>query len=129
MGFETDFVTGFVDRPLIWTGVWWKPWTWFDWVRIDLREAAWYHDLRYFLGWNVPRDFPLIALAKAKPLHNRQRSDLIRSIIDHQLERDFIREGFPPRIAKAVTNYIMPVLGNSHYYWANDESLRMRKLD
>jgi hypothetical protein len=127
-GFTTDFVTGFPDCPLVWAGVWWNPLTWFDWIRVDLREAAWWHDLRYFLGWSTPKDFPLIALAAAKPLPNEARSELVRAISDAMLEIDFIRDGLPMRAARFACNTILPKAGKSHYWWATTEELKKRGL-
>lgn len=129
MGFTTDYVTGFPDQPMVWHGTWWKPWTWFDWVRVDLREEAWYHDLRYYLGWPVPVDYPLIALAAAKPLPNSARSEELRSRIDAMLEIDFIRGGIPARAAAFACRTIMHYAGVTHYYWAAPEELERRGLN
>jgi hypothetical protein len=128
-GFTTDYATGIPDQPMVWGGVWWNPLTWFDWIRIDLRESAWWHDLRYYLGWAVPRDYPLIALAAARPYPNDERSDMNRVVIDGLLEIDFIRQGFPVRAAVFGCQTILRFAGTSHYWWATPEELKRRGLN
>jgi hypothetical protein len=128
-GFTTDFVTGFPDAPFLWAGVWYKPCTWFDWKQVDLSAAAWWHDLRYFLGWTVPLYYNPIALRQETPWPNERRSDMQRAVIDERLKIDFIRSEMHPKIARIACDLIVEWAGRSHYYWATPEELGRRGLD
>jgi hypothetical protein len=128
-GFSTDFVTGFPDAPWVWDGCWYKPWTWFDWKQIDLAPAAWWHDLRYYLGWSVECNTEPGQLKWLLPIRNADRSELIRAIIDEQMERDFIRSGMGSKLARLACDVIVEWAGKSHYFWANEEELKRRDLD
>jgi hypothetical protein len=127
-GFLTDFVTGFPDAPYLWAGCWYKPWTWFDFKQVDLRQAAWWHDVRYFLGWSVPMNINPRKLMQMRPHPNNRRSEMQRAIIDERLERDFRRAGMHPATARIACDLIVEWAGRSHYFWATEKELKKRGL-
>lgn len=119
-GFTTDYVTVFPDTPVLWAGDWTRPWTWLRFARVDLRPAAWWHDLRYWAGWNVPTWWDLPALTP-KPLD--ARTEIQRELIDYCFVRDAIASGVHPRTAETLAAGILDLFGGPHYYW-NPEAAR-----
>lgn len=72
VGFATDWVSGFhPDRVLARDGAW-----------LDIRPAAFHHDVQYFLGYIYHPDIKPAHLRKLRPRPNSKRSHAQRRAID-----------------------------------------------
>jgi hypothetical protein len=64
-----------------------------------------------------------------RPLPNSRRSEIVRAIIDEQLERDFVKSGMHSGTARIAGDVIVEWAGKDHYWWATDKELRRRGLE
>lgn len=111
VGFTTDYVTMFPDKPLLFTPrKGWKVWTW--WRQVDLRAVAWWHDVRYYTG----RMSRFHELKHAVPWSNGRRTEVDRFRIDEEFRRGCVRVGVHPATAEAMYWFVRN-LGSQHYYW------------
>jgi hypothetical protein len=115
VGFTTDYVTFFPDKPLLFLPKkTWKVWKWL--TPVDLKPAAWWHDVQYYLGYKVNRDEGSLWLGQATPIGNESRSENHRRAIDEVFRKDCIYLGVHPATAEAMS-WAVRVFGRDNYYW------------